>query len=279
MNGLTDQQLLSQYAAHRSESAFSELVRRHIDLIHSVAVRRVRDGHLAQDVTQAVFLALAQNAGPLSKRPVLVSWLHRTAQNLSINIVRSEARRRAREHQVAAMNELFTTDSEPAWEQIAPHLDAALGQLNEVDRETLLLRHFQEKSAREIAQVFGISNEAAQKRVNRAEERLREYFAGRGVAVGAGALAASLSVNAVQVAPAGLSVKICAAAALAEAATHVSTTLIFAKLITMPHCKNRSPRRCVCRRHWHRNLRHTADHAPAPSDANERIHFPTRLGS
>ena len=71
MNSLTDQQLLRDYAGRRSEAAFAELVRRHVDLVHSAAVRMVRDTHLAEDVTQAVFVALAQNARQLTHRPDL----------------------------------------------------------------------------------------------------------------------------------------------------------------------------------------------------------------
>jgi len=233
MNSQTDQQLLGEYTEHRSESAFTELVQRHIDFIHSAALRLVRDAHLAEDVTQAVFVALAQNARSLTERPVLAGWLHRTAQNLAANVVRSDVRRRAREQQAVAMNELFNHESDPTWADVAPHLDAALGDLNDTDRDALLLRYFDHKSAREIAQLLGISDEAAQKRVHRAVERLRERFAQRGVAVGASGLVALVCLNAVQAAPAGLALKISAAAVLVGTAAHTSTVLASAKIIAM----------------------------------------------
>ena len=218
MNSLTDQQLLRDYAERRSEAAFAELVRRHVDLVYSAALRMVRDAHLAEDVTQSVFVALAQNAGQLTDRPVLSGWLHRTAQNLAANAVRSDVRRRAREQEAAAMNELLSTEPDAAWEHIAPHLDAALGELSEPDRDALLLRYFERKSAREMAQTLGISEEAAQKRVSRAVERLREFFAKRGVTVGASGLVVVISANAVQAAPVGLAATISTAAALAGTA-------------------------------------------------------------
>src|SRR5213594_1737622 len=126
MDSLTDQQLLRDYTGRRSEAAFAELVRRHVDLVYSAALRMVRDAHLAEDVTQGVFVALAQNARQLRDRPVLSGWLHRTAQNLASKSVRSEVRRRAREQEAAAMNELIAPESDVSWEHIAPHLDAAL---------------------------------------------------------------------------------------------------------------------------------------------------------
>ena len=135
MNSLSDYQLLRSYAQHRSEAAFTELVRRHVDLVYSAAFRMVRDAHLAEDVTQGAFVALAQNASQLSGRLVLSGWLHRTAQNLASKSVRSEVRRRAREQEVVAMNDLHEPDT--AWEHIAPQLEGALGELSEPDRDAL----------------------------------------------------------------------------------------------------------------------------------------------
>src|ERR1035437_4100871 len=213
MNSLTDQRLLREYAERRVEAAFGELVRRHVDLVYSAALRMVRDAHLAEDVTQGVCVALSQSAAQLTERPVLSGWLHRTTQNLAANAVRSDVRRRAREQEAAAMNELLSAEPDPGWEHIALHLDAALGELSEGDREALLLRYFQRQSAGEMAQTLGISDEAAQKRVSRAVERLREFFAKRGVAVGASGLVAGISANAVQAAPAGRALTITTATA------------------------------------------------------------------
>ena len=189
----------------------------------------VRDPHLAEDVTQGVFLALAHSAAQLTERPVLSGWLHRTAQNLAANAVRSDVRRRAREQEAAAMNELLASEPEAVWEQIAPQLDAALGELSDADRDAVLLRYFERKSAREMAQTLGTSEDVAQKRVNRAVERLRESLAKHGIAAGAGGLAVVVSANAVQAAPAGLSAAITTSVGLAG--TAVVTTA--AKVIAM----------------------------------------------
>ncbi len=192
----------------------------------------VCDAHLAEDVTQGVFVALAQNARQLAEYTVLSGWLHRTAQNLAANVVRSEVRRRAREQEAAAMNELLSAESDARWEDIAPELDAALGELNEADRDAVLLRYFERKSAQEMAEVLGISEEAAQKRVSRAVERLRELFSKRNVTIGVSGLAAVITANAVQAAPAGLAITI-SAAALAGTAASTSTVIAATKTIAM----------------------------------------------
>jgi RNA polymerase sigma factor (sigma-70 family) len=233
VNTLTDQQLLRDYTGRRSETAFAELVRRHVDLVYSAALRMVRDAHLAEDVTQGVFVALAQNARQLTDRSVLSGWLHRTTQNLAANAVRSDVRRRAREKEAAAMNELPSAEPDTVWENIAPHLDTALGELSEPDRDALLLRYFERKSAREMAEVLGTSEEAAQKRVSRAVERLRDLFAKRGVTVGASGLVIVISANAVQAAPAGLAITISTAGALTGTAVQTSTAIATTKAIAM----------------------------------------------
>src|SRR5215472_10938586 len=108
-----DQVLLRTYARDRCEAAFSELVHRHVDLVHSTALRILRDPSLAQEVTQRVFLALAHHSAKLQERASITGWLHETARNLAINTVRSEERRRQRESRCVgtAMNHPDTNDA------------------------------------------------------------------------------------------------------------------------------------------------------------------------
>src|SRR5580692_363531 len=115
MDSRPDQQLLSDYADARSDAAFAALLQRHLDLVYSAALRMVRDAQLAEDVTQAVFIALAQNAGRLKGHPVLSGWLHRTARNIAGEMVRTNTRRHAREQEAAAMNEASNSQVEAGW--------------------------------------------------------------------------------------------------------------------------------------------------------------------
>ena len=73
--------------------------------------------------------------------------------------------------------------------------------LDEPDRTAVLLRYFENKSLREVGHTLGTTEDAARKRVSRAVERLREFFAKRGVTVGASGLVVVISANAVQAAP------------------------------------------------------------------------------
>jgi RNA polymerase sigma factor (sigma-70 family) len=226
-----DQHLLRDYAERRSEPAFTELVRRHIDWIHSTARRLVNGEHSAEDVTQAVFVTLAQNAGDLCEHPALTGWLHCTTRQLAAKSVRTAVRRQNREQEAAAMNQLAAADA--PWEAIEPHLDAALGELSGPERDVILLRYFQKKSAPEVATLLEISTSAAQKRTERAVEHLRELFTRRGIKVGAGGLVVVISAHAVQAAPAGLLATIPAAIFAGTAVSATSIAIATTKTIAM----------------------------------------------
>lgn len=235
MNELTDRELLRAYADSGSEPAFAELVSRHIAFVYSAALRIVVDPHLAEDATQATFAALAGAARPLSRRPFISSWLHRTASNQAAKLVRGEMRRRAREQEAYLMQTL-PADAEREWKQIAPLLDFALNKLSEPDRAVLLLRYFDKKSAGEIGATLKLSQDTAQKRLSRALERLRRLLAGQGVSVSATTLAGLITAQAVGAVPVGLSASV-SAAVLAGGMVSAGLTFATLKLIMISKLK------------------------------------------
>jgi RNA polymerase sigma factor (sigma-70 family) len=224
----SDQELLEQYYRHGSEAAFAELVRRHVDTVFSAAIRLLVDRHLAEDVVQQVFVALARTARTLAHRAVISGWLHRTTHNFAVMIIRREERRRAREQKAITMSDpepwRHPSEDNP-WNLIRPHLDNAIAQLSEADRDTIALRFFDRKTAADIGGILGISEEAAQKRVRRAVERLRQVLARSGVTVPVAGLAAAISENVLQAAPGPLAETLAAKALIAVATAGVSSGL------------------------------------------------------
>jgi RNA polymerase sigma factor (sigma-70 family) len=235
MHAKSDRELLIAYASENSEAAFAELVHRHIHLVYSAAVRLLVDPHLAEDVTQGTFVALASNARKLASRDVLSSWLLVTARNLAAKTVRTEERRRSREKEATTM-ELLSSDHDNVWDRIAPHLDEALSRLKATDRDALALRFFERKTAREMGQCLGLNEEAAQKRVARALERLRILLVKRGFAVPSVTLAGLISAEAVQSAPVGMAAAV-AGVALASVPTGGGSALVLLKAMTATKLK------------------------------------------
>jgi len=202
---MDDRDLLREYVERRSQPAFADLVRRHIDLVYTACLRQIREPQLAEDATQAVFLILAQRAATLSANVVLAGWLYNTARHAAANVRRGELRRKHHEREAAMMNDaIAATPKDADRELIIATLDDAVASLGATDRNAVLLRFFERKTVGQTAAALGIAEEAAKKRVARAVEKLRGFFGRRGVELSAAALAVALSETTSQAAPAAL---------------------------------------------------------------------------
>ena len=240
MPDANDMDLVREYATANSEPAFETLVRRHISLVHSVALRQAGTPVQAEEITQAVFLILARKAARLRPDTVLAGWLHETARFASASFLRGESRRHRREQEAYVQSKLQETTADRAWEQLAPLLDEAIGQLGKADRNAVVLRFFQNKSAREIAVALNVHESAAQKRLNRAVEKLRAWFLKRGVAVSTDALSGALLIHSVPGAPAHLAASVVAASAKGSAISSSTLTLIKGALKIMAWTKTKT---------------------------------------
>ena len=234
MHELDDMALLREFAAHDSEPAFAELVTRHVNKVYSVALRHTRNPHSAEEITQAVFVILARKAGTLGKNVILSGWLYQTARLTAVTLIRSEIRRARREQEVLMQTNESAADP---WPHIAPLLDDAMDRLSETDRHAVVLRYFDGKSLKEVGAALGGSEDAAKMRVNRAVEKLRTFFAKRGVTLTATVIASALAANSIQAAPVGL-VTTVVTAAMKGATVAISTaSLVQGTLKTLAWAK------------------------------------------
>ena len=217
---MDDATLLQKFLSDRCDQAFAELARRYVDLVWSAARRQTNDADLAEDVTQAVFVTLAQKARSIRAGEALGGWLLVTTRYSALNAIRAKARRTQHERKAAAMNreEKSAENSDASWNSVSPLLDEAVARLKREDRDALALRFFEGRSMADVGAAMGISTEAAQKRVTRAVQRLRDIFAARGLATTEDALGSLLTANVVHCAPAILKSAIAAHALTSTAA-------------------------------------------------------------
>ena len=200
-----DRELLSRFEAEGSQEAFEEIVRRHLDLVYSVAMRQTAgDEYLAKDVCQQVFVSLARKAASLKERQVVSGWLYRAAKFEACRTVRNEALRRTREREAGMEYDLDEPEAQIDWEQARPLLDEAIAALSESERDAICLRFYESRRFKEIGESLDVSENTARMRVNRSLDKLRDLLRVKGIKSSAATLAVSLGGQATIAAPVGL---------------------------------------------------------------------------
>ncbi len=186
-------------AQDRDGDAFQRIVERHIDFVYATALRQTSDPHIAEDITQAVFLLFSQRAHRLKAGTMVKGWLFNATRYVVANYRRAKARRIFHEREAAVMRSEIVREDHCS--DILAHLDDAIGGLSEKDRRVLLLRFFEDMPLAALGRMLGISEDAAKKRVARAVERLRHLLVGRGAAATGASLGAILQASTAQAAP------------------------------------------------------------------------------
>jgi RNA polymerase sigma factor (sigma-70 family) len=228
MPDANDMGLLKEYVRDGSETAFAELVRRHIDLVYSVALRHAGVTAHAQEITQTVFIVLARRAAGLRENTILEGWLYGTTRLTALSFLRGERRRQFREQEAYVQSTLQEPTDHLLWNQLGPLLDEAMSQLGKKDRDAVILRFFKDQAVHEVATAMQTSDAAAQRRILRALEKLRKFFVRRGVSSTAAIIAVMISTNSIQAAPVGLA-KTVSAVAIAKGAAVSTSTLTLIK--------------------------------------------------
>jgi RNA polymerase sigma factor (sigma-70 family) len=237
---MDDMQLLRQYAEIGCQDAFERLVTRHIDWVYSVCLRGVRDRHLAEDVTQAVFIILARKAKTLAPNTVLRGWLFKAARFAVADALKKQNRHKRHVQRAAAMGVADLSPQEEAtWDRVAPALEEAVACLSEKDRQAIMLRFYESKSLAEVGTILGISEEAAKKRVSRAVEKLRTLLCREGATVSAALLLLLLTSRAAEAAPLGLGLTISSAASGSSVASGMASAIAQGASRQMLHAAGR----------------------------------------
>lgn len=227
---------LNLYTKTGSEDAFAAVVRQNLPLVYASALRRVGgNAARAQDVTQMVFIALARNAANLARHPDLTGWLFTTTRFLAANTLRSELRRQTREQEMHFLHALESDEPDRA-QSAALHevLDDVVADLRQIDRQIVLLRFYQGLRLAEIGAKLGATENAVQKRLDRALDQLRTKLGQRGMTSTSAALAVALEAHCATTLPVGLAVTTTGAAIACQTGAAgllgISSLMLFSKI-------------------------------------------------
>jgi RNA polymerase sigma factor (sigma-70 family) len=218
---MTDWDLLEQFTQSRCERAFGELVARHSGLVYATCRRRLRDPHLAEDATQAVFVVLARRPPARHRGSVLSGWLYQTAIYTCNNMIRSERLHRRHERRAIVERERAFAPSPRVSAEVEVQLDNAMSSLSASDRSVLLMRYYENLDLRQIGAALGVSEKGASKRAARAMERLRGALGRAGTALSVNSATAALGELLRQPAPLGLIQRTAASVRSTAAATSI----------------------------------------------------------
>jgi len=171
-----DGALLARYRKGDQE-AFAELVVRYQRPLYNAALWIVRKPEDASDVTQIVFLRVAERLDEYDPKHKFFSWIYRIAVNESLNLLRRSGREDELDEEIDfAASESASPDWQLAQAQQSRQIKAAMLRLKANDRMVLMLRHFSEFGYEEIAQILDLDVKTVKSRLYEARRRLGELL-------------------------------------------------------------------------------------------------------
>ena len=176
MDNEDDQALLERYR-NGDRAAFTELVVRYQRPLYNAAFWVLRSVEDANDITQIVFLKVAEQLDDYDPQYKFFSWIYRIAVNESLNLLRRNKREEALDDDVDLPgSERNNPESQFGEAEVSRRIRSALMSLPTNDRIVLSLRHFSECSYQEIGQILDLDEKTVKSRLYEARHRLRDVL-------------------------------------------------------------------------------------------------------
>jgi RNA polymerase sigma-70 factor (ECF subfamily) len=184
---LTDRELVDRARAGDG-GAFGQLVRRHQQRIHRLAMHLVRSRAEAEDVMQETFIRAFRALARFDGRSEPYTWLYRIAINLSLNVLRSRKSQRTTSNEddprldaiVSAQHAHDDPPADAARQQLYGALARGIDDLSDTLRTTLVLVCIDGRSHEEASAILGAPEGTIAWRIHEARRKLREYMTKRG---------------------------------------------------------------------------------------------------
>jgi len=172
----TDRVLVARYR-NGDREAFAELVVRYQRPIYNAAFWVLRKAEDANDVTQDVFLKVAERLDDYDPEYKFFSWIYRIAVNEALNLLRRNGREEALDDEIdIPAGESSNPERRAGEAELAKRIQGALMHMATNDRLVLTLRHFSECSYQEIAEILDVDEKTVKSRLFEARHRLRDLL-------------------------------------------------------------------------------------------------------
>lgn len=159
-------------------SAFTDLVVRYQRPIYNAAFWMLRKPEDAKDITQTVFLKVAERLHEFDPKFKFFSWIYRIAVNESLNLLRRNGREEALDDEIELPGpESDNPERQANDAEVSRRIEGALMRMSTNDRMVLTLRHFSECSYQEIGEILKLDEKTVKSRLFEARQRLRELLA------------------------------------------------------------------------------------------------------
>lgn len=181
-NGIMETQLIIAAKAGDSQ-AFSELVRRYSRRVYRLAYSFMHNVDDAADIVQEVFLRTYRNFSRFDTTRPLYPWLHRITRNLCIN----RRNLKVSGETSLPLEELLPATGEDPLALTLAHeavteLEAAIGKLPDAHREIIMLKHYEECTYAEMAEILDIPIGTVMSRLYHARRKLKTLLTDSGAA-------------------------------------------------------------------------------------------------
>src|SRR5712692_1856972 len=188
LNALGDGELVSTAIAGR-EAGFEELVRRYQRPIAAYVYRMVGDYDAALDLTQEVFIKVYSSLTRYRSEFKFSTWIYKIAHNAAIDHLRRHAVRDqaltsgidGERREVLIESRRLTPEQESERKERRTEIESVVQLLPAAYRELIVLRHSQDLSYDEIAEVTGMPLGTVKNRLFRAREAMRDHLLQRGI--------------------------------------------------------------------------------------------------
>ena len=194
-----DLALLRRWAQRRDAEAFSELVQRHAGMVFGTCRRVLHNDSDAEDISQECFVRLAESASEIHTS--LPGWLHTLATRRSMNLLKREARRRARERRFAGA---APSTTEGRWDDVEAYVDEAIEALPDELRLPVVAHFLERRTHAAIADELDLPRRTVTYRISKGVEAIRSTLRDRGVTIAAAALTGMLTEKLAEAVPASL---------------------------------------------------------------------------